>query len=62
MTIQIKDMTVSQEIDMSAVRGGVRPLGDSGPTEANTWITDVLVSAAKQGPYELIATAATIPL
>lgn len=56
-----EDLTVLEEIDLSAVAGGLRIAGDSGSVEVGLWITDVLVDAAKTGgAYGVIAAAAKI--
>jgi len=66
---KIQDLTVSREIDMSAVHGGTRIAegGDSGidldkDLNYNAYVNDVLMSAAEQGPYALIAAASHITL
>jgi|HubBroStandDraft_1064217.scaffolds.fasta_scaffold360727_3 hypothetical protein len=68
MTIQIKDLTGCQQIDLSAVRGGVRVAegGDSIDLSAdlsyNAYVNDRIVGAVAQGPVAIVAAAASIAL
>lgn len=57
MTIQIKDLTVSNEIDMTAVRGGVTCVA----TTLLGFQKD-LAEGKLNNPYTLIAVAATVDL
>lgn len=67
MTIQIKDLTGCQQIDMSAVRGGPIIHGDAGGSTSSdvpyyAWVNDVIMSAVPQGPVAIVAAASQIPL
>jgi hypothetical protein len=63
MTIQIKDLSVSREIDMTAVYGG--QVKDSHDTYCEVQASTnaaTLEAAAAKGPYQLILAAAYIPI
>jgi hypothetical protein len=60
MTIQIKDLTVCEEIDMTAVRGGEDCNHGCGPLSVGTF-TD-LVNQGNLSPYDLISLASRVDL
>ncbi len=63
MTIQIKDLTVSNEIDMTAVRGGATSEGHGMCSSLTVYGFQQLVDKGDlNNPYALIATAAVVDI